>query len=265
MQDQSQDEMQDSASLTKSRQGIQVITRAADILRALENEHNGLSLTQISKKVSLPRSTVQRIVNALTDEQFLVAASRNARVKLGPAVLRFAFGTSFDFAGFVRPHLEKLSEKTNETVDLSMQRSNRMVFVDQIAANHRLSAISEVGESLPMFSAANGKAALSLLNDQEITELVTGTFTKETANTVGSIPDLLAQIDTIRESKIAIDDQEHVEGICAIGTAFIDPFGRIFAASIPVPAVRFYRLQDSLYDALKEFRAELFKSINWPH
>ena len=60
--DRSQDEllMQDQTSVAKSRQGIQVIARAADILRTLENEGDGLSLTQISKRVELPRSTVQR-------------------------------------------------------------------------------------------------------------------------------------------------------------------------------------------------------------
>ena len=136
-----------------------------------------------------------------------------------------------------------------------------MIFVDQIAVNHRLSAISEVGESLPMFSPANGKAALSLMSDQEIADLVEGKLVKETVNTVESIPELIAQVGQIRTSKIAIDDQEHAEGICAIGTAFCDPLGRIFAASIPVPAVRFYRLQDTLYDALKAFRVDLMKDI----
>jgi len=249
--------MQDTSPVARSRQGVQVIARAADILRTLENEHNGLSLTQISQRVGLPRSTVQRIVNALTDEQFLIAASKNARVKLGPAILRLAANTSFDFANTVRPYLEKLSQKTNETVDLSMQRGDSMIFVDQIVVSHRLSVISEIGESLPMFSAANGKAALSLISDQEISDLVADSFVKETANTVDSISELIKQIGQFRDSMIAIDNQEHAEGICAIATAFTDPLGRIFAASIPVPAIRFYRLQDSLYEALEEFRADL--------
>lgn len=246
---------------TKSRQGIQVIARAASILRALENVHDGLSLGQLAIRVNLPRSTVQRIVAALAQEHILISASANARVKLGPTILRLAANTHFDFVNVIRPHLERLSHKINETVDLSMQRTDHMVFVDQIASSHRLSAISHIGESLPMYSAANGKAALSKLSDEEISFLVKDSFVSETANTVESIPALIEQIRQIRKTEIAIDREEHVEGICAIGTAFCDPLGRIFAASIPVPSVRFYRLEQSLIKALLEFRREAMTSI----
>lgn len=44
---------------------IQVIGRAAAVLRALEDEPSGLSLGDIAKRVNLARSTVQRIVGAL--------------------------------------------------------------------------------------------------------------------------------------------------------------------------------------------------------
>src|SRR5438132_5068512 len=44
---------------------VQVIARAAAILRALEEEPAGLSLGQIAQRVALARSTVQRIVAAL--------------------------------------------------------------------------------------------------------------------------------------------------------------------------------------------------------
>ena len=94
----------------KRSSGIQVIARAANILRILESEKEGLSLGQIAKRVDLPRSTVQRIVNALADEHFLIAATPNARVKLGPAILRMAANTNFDFVKFVRPHLEALAQ-----------------------------------------------------------------------------------------------------------------------------------------------------------
>jgi len=42
------------------RQGIQVIARAAALLRALERRPEGLSLGELAKAVSLPRSTVRR-------------------------------------------------------------------------------------------------------------------------------------------------------------------------------------------------------------
>ena len=245
-----------------ARQGIQVIARAAAILRTLENESDGLSLGNIAKRVDLPRSTVQRIVSALAAEQLLIAATPNARVMLGPAIVRMAENTHFEFADFVRPHLEELSKQTGETVDLSIQRGDKMVFVDQIKSNHRLSAVSAVGESFPTFSSANGKAALSLLSNDEIAALLKGGLFEETSHTITRMSELLAEIDQVRKDNFAIDNEEHTEGICAIGTAFHDPFGRIVAVSVPVPTTRFNRSKETITKALLDFRESVIVAIH---
>lgn len=244
------------------RSGIQVIARAAAILRTLENESAGLSLAQIAMRTNLPRSTVQRIVTALADEQLLIAASPNARVMLGPAIVRMASNTRFDFAAFVRPHMETLAQQTGETVDLSMQRGGKMIFIDQIASSHRLSAVSAVGETFPIFSSANGKAALALLGDDEISLLVKDQLYEETPNTITSVRKLMTEIKSIRDNTYAIDNEEHTEGISAIGTAFHDPSGRTFAVSVPVPTTRFARSQESIVSAMLAFRETLLLAIH---
>ena len=245
-----------------ARRGIQVIARAAAILRSLESESEGLSLGKIAERVNLPRSTVQRIVSALAAEQLLIAASPNARVMLGPAIVRMAENTHFEFADFVRPHLEELAKKTGETVDLSIQRGDKMVFVDQIKSSHRLSAVSAVGESFPVFSSANGKAALALLSNDEIAALLKGGLFEETSHTITRMSALIADIEQIRKDNFAIDNEEHTEGICALGTAFHDPFGRIVAVSVPVPTTRFNRSKDSITRALLEFRESVIVAIH---
>lgn len=249
-------------SENSTRPGIQVIARAAAILRILESESDGLSLGQIAKRANLPRSTVQRIVNALADEQLLIAATPNARVMLGPAIVRMAANTRFDFATFVRPYLEALAEATGETVDLSLQRGDKMVFIDQITSSHRLSAVSAIGESFPAFSCANGKAALALLSDDEISILLKGHLYVETPNTITSVKNLMQEIEIIREENYAVDNEEHTEGISAIGTAFHDPSGRTFAVSVPVPTTRFVRSQGSITEALLAFREKLLLAIH---
>src|SRR5216683_304471 len=89
---------------------VQVIARAAAILRSLEDEPAGLSLAQIAQRVGLARSTVQRIVAALATEKFLIAASPTERVTLGPAIVRLAAATRIDLAARLRPVLSHLSD-----------------------------------------------------------------------------------------------------------------------------------------------------------
>src|ERR1700683_553061 len=75
-------------------QSVQVIARAASVLRVLEGQQAGLSLAQIAQRVGLARSTVQRIVDALRAEQFLIAATPSSGVRLGPALVRLAASAS---------------------------------------------------------------------------------------------------------------------------------------------------------------------------
>jgi len=64
--------------VTNDKSQVQVIARAATILRALEEENSGLSLGQIAQRVNLARSTVQRIVAALETEKLVIGNAKRA-------------------------------------------------------------------------------------------------------------------------------------------------------------------------------------------
>src|SRR4051794_3529892 len=84
---------QNGARVSANRSGgIQVISRAAQVLRALDGAPEGLSLSQLAERVALPRSTVHRLTTALAAEGLIAAASPNGRVRLGPELTRLAIG-----------------------------------------------------------------------------------------------------------------------------------------------------------------------------
>ena len=91
---------------TSKIQGTQVISRAADILRVLGEDTSGLSLGQIAKRVELPRSTVQRIVSALTLEGLV---STEKGIKLGPEIHSLAQASSFGMRVRLRPVMRSIA------------------------------------------------------------------------------------------------------------------------------------------------------------
>lgn len=241
---------------TSSRQGIQVISRAAKILRSLEGKSDGLSLSSIAKLVELPRSTVQRIVYALASEGFLISATQSSRVRLGPGLVSLGSAAKADIDRVLLPHMKSLSLEIEETVDLSVLDGDMMIFIDQVIANtQKLRAVSAVGDAFPIYSCANGKAILATMEDETLDSFIQKHPIQ--ALTDASITDkatLMSEIETIRKKGIAYDKEEHCEGVCAVGIAIEDPYGRNIAISIPVPSVRFNRNKKVLSAKLLEFK-----------
>ena len=242
-------------------QSIQVIARAASVLRALEGEQSGLSLAQIAQRVNLARSTVQRIVDALRAEQFVIAATPTSGVRLGPALIRLAASASVDFDLITRPLMVKLSQKLGETVDLSVLKGFSAVFTDQVQGAHRLRAVSAVGDSFPLHCTANGKALLGVMPPDHLERFLREPLARLTPSTIVKAGELRAAVDNSRKTGIAFDDEEHTEGICAVGTAFLDPLGRSIALSIPVPTPRFKRMKSTLVKELLNARALIIEAL----
>ena len=229
--------------------GIQVITRAAAILRALKDGQAGLSLGQIAEKVGLPRSTVQRIVAALVSERLLMTSGRNAGVRLGPELQTLAEAARLATVDECRSHLLRLAAQTGETVDLSVLRGGQMVFVDQVQGTQRLRAISSVGEHFPLTTTACGRAVLALLTEAEAQDLVRA----EAADW----PAVRRMLEITRANGVALDLDDHTEGISAIGIAFIDRGGDLYAISVPIPTPRFADQRSGVTEALLRLLAEL--------
>ena len=236
-------------------QGVQVISRAADILRALAEDTRGLSLGEIANRVQLPRSTVQRLVNALLEEGF-VTAGRSARgIRLGPQIQSLAEAARVDLAEALSPAMQSISEETGETVDLAVLEGTQMLFIGQVVGSQRLRTVSNIGERFPLSTTANGKSALARLCEPDATRLVLEEI--EQGKVDRSVSEVLAEIAEIQRTGIARDEDEHTEGISALGFALQDRSGRIYALSVPVPSARYLRIKEGLTASLEGWRTKL--------
>jgi len=250
----------ESEKKAQSSQGVQVISRAAEILRVLKNDNSGLSLGQIAERVQLPRSTVQRIVNALLSERLVMSSSAEGGLRLGSEIQSLAAAGRVNMTELVHPVLTDLAKRTKETVDLAVFRDEHMVFLDQVVGTHRLRTVSAVGEVFPMTDTANGKAALSLFEDDRVAAIASREL-KFGGESQRPLSDFLREIEDIRKTGIAWDLDEHTQGISAAGFAFQDPVGLTYAISVPVPSHRFSAQKERLAEQLAEARTAVLKLV----
>jgi DNA-binding IclR family transcriptional regulator len=244
--------------------GVQVIARAAQILRALDGEPHGLSLSQLSERLDLPRSTVHRVVTALSTEGLLASASPNGRVRLGPEIARLALASRRELRLELRPHLQRLFDRLNETVDCAVLDGDHLRFIDQIAAPHRLRAVSAVGATFPLHCTANGKALLAELTPGEVARVLPTRLRRCTDATITVRAELVEELDRVRESKVAFDREEHTTGISAAGIAIRDPFGALAAISVPMPTQRFEGRECEIAEALRDARRDILRGLGVP-
>lgn len=230
------------------RHGIQVIARAANVLRALRETPTGMSLGQIAERVSLPRSTVQRIVGALLTERMVITDSHGGQIRLGPELNALAEAAKYNIVEHCRLLLVELSQKTGETADLSVHRGAGMIFLDQVPGTHRLRTVSSVGEVFPLTTTANGRACLAKLAEADARKLILNEW--ERTESEGDIGSIMADLARIRETGLAYDIDNHTSGISAVGFAFRDWSGDLLAISVPVPSTRFVQTRKIAEEAL---------------
>jgi len=235
---------------TSDKAGIQVIARAAAILRALKDNQSEMTLGQIATAVGLPRSTVQRIVGALQTERLVMAHASGRGLRLGPEVSAMAQAARHNIVETCRLHLMDLTQDTGETADLSVMRGAGMIFLDQVPGTHRLRTVSSVGEVFPLTTTANGRACLARLPSDHARQLIEEEWARRgAAFDMAKFEETLA---TIRAERLAYDLDEHTAGISAIGIAFEDMIGDLHAISVPVPSTRFGDVRAKVEAALRK-------------
>ena len=238
------------------RQGVQVIARAAEMLRKLAAEPEGLNLIDLAARVDLPRSTAHRIVWALSQEGF-VRAAPSGKLRIGPALVGIAVSSRRDLRHEAGPYLERLSHELRETVDLAVLDAGEVLFIDQYSSSRTLRIVAEIGARFPLYCTANGKAILAALPEDEVEELLPKRLEPVTPHTITDRGELLRELDLIRETGLAYDREEHTAGVIAVGAAIRDSVGTLAAVTVVVPVARFTGVEERVEQALLHTRDEI--------
>lgn len=240
--------------------GIQVIARAAAIMRALGGRSQGLSLGAIAQQVGLPRSTVQRIVGALEAERLVEAVGPGGGFRLGPELGRLIYQTQIDIISAVRPLLEELSVTLNESVVLCGVEKDQVIVIDRIVAERELRVVFPVGViHIPMHTTASGKALLAKMSDDEVMKLLPDPLPSNTAKTRDRAS-LLAELQEIRASGVASEYEAQFQGVASFAVPVNTYFGH-FAVAAVLPVSRAKQSAEAISRSLLECKQSIEQRI----
>jgi DNA-binding IclR family transcriptional regulator len=233
----------------------------------LLNEYGPMGITDLSKKMSLGKSTVHRILSTLKKRNYIIQNSENEKYML--SLKWAAVGASVlnrqGIIQIVRPYLKKLSEKYNETTYLSVLNGYQMYFIDKVLSTNAIIMDMQVGSNINAHCSASGKVLLSGEYTNDMSDYVQNvSFIKFTNNTLTNIEKLKKELENIRQNGYAIDNEEYEIGLTCYAAPIKNNLGEVIAAiSISGPTERMNKNRDELINAVKNTAIEISYLLGW--
>jgi IclR family acetate operon transcriptional repressor len=225
----------------KDRYSIAVLTRALDLLDALEVGAS-LSLTEASVRTGINKATAYRILANLEARGYVARDPATGRYRLGLrlAHLGMRMAEGLDLRTQARPLLHTLQGETAETVNLAVPGEAGIIYIDIVESERGLRMAATVGAQDDFHSTALGKAMLAYLPSGRLDQLLAGArLERKTPNTITRADRLRAELRRVRARGCAIDDEENEAGARCVAAPIFDHDSRVVGAvSVSGPASR---------------------------
>jgi IclR family pca regulon transcriptional regulator len=218
---------------------VNSLDRGLKILRAFTPAKPELRLLDITNLTSLPKTTVIRLLKTLTSLNYIRFDSNNRKYYLGPEVMSLGFTvlSSMDIREIALPYIAELSRISDQSVNLGILDRSEVVYIERIKKRTILNIDQHVGSRLSSYRSSIGRAILAYLEKKDF-EIVLREILKE-KNSVDFIgpkgKSLLKILEKVRQKGFALNNEELIPGLRAIGAPIFNSEGNVEAAiNMPV-------------------------------
>lgn len=220
--------------------GTQTIQRASMLVRLIASRSStGMRLADVVQHSRLERPTVHRILKCLVDEGFLLHDAASHHYFLGPLIFELGLASSpqFNLTGICRPSLQRIADKTGDTVFLSVRSGHDSVCIDRREGTFPIKALTlEIGARRPLGVGAGGLALMLRLSDDAVDEIVRANATRLQAFNKLTVPALLKMLRRSQQLGYALNDTHITAGATTLGLPIVNRWGHPFA-SISMAAI----------------------------
>ncbi len=216
-----------------STKSIRAVERAVEVLDFIRTAGGSASVSEISEGIDLPKSTVHRVLVALTRTGILSQDSASGKYAFGQKLFELVFTSSkqWDLVSIAQPYLERLRDSLNETVTLAVSIGWTHSDIAYALSHSPLCWTPRLGERYPLHWGAAGKVLLAFAPSDEFEEyLRTQPLSAATERTITDAAALREEKQRIRDAGFAVSCGEHEPGALAVAAAIRDAEGYACAA-----------------------------------
>jgi DNA-binding IclR family transcriptional regulator len=218
--------------MTQSQDATPAITAVVSILDALAESPTNLSLSELSRRTGVPKSSMHRMLIGLLNTHLVNL--EDGGYALGPKVMRYqaAYVRKLDVVqvfGRVAAHHVPIFEETMQLARL--EEAGEAVFIAKLDCQKMIRPATYVGRRVQAHATAVGKVLLSSLNQDQLKNLYPNdALPVLTATTISSRKALIKELEQVRRNGFATTLQESIANLCCVSAPVRDATGNTIAA-----------------------------------
>ena len=211
---------------------VEALAKGLRILSLFDEQRPSWRVSDLAAAAGVPMPTAYRVVMTLTAEGYLEHLPDGdyrpgvRTLTLGTAALR-----SLDLVGIATPKLQRLGERTGETVNLAVLTGDQVLYLIRLRNSDLVTANIQVGSTLPAVTTSIGKLLLAYLPDADVKQRITEQSFRiqRGPNARQSMTELRGDLKKIRAQGWATQDEELAYGLRSIAGPIFGDNGQVVA------------------------------------
>lgn len=217
---------------------LSTVSHALAVLKLFRDDRELLSLTYISNKMNLGKSTTHRLLQALVESGFMRQDPETRQYGLGYMVVELGglMVSRLDIYRVAKPHLNVAAGKLKESLNIAVLDRSRALYVHhgEDGDVHLLGIWEKpvlfVGARLPLHATASGKVLLAFASHATTEEVLVGKLKGYTDQTITDSERLRSEILKVQKSGYAMSVGEFHRNITCIAAPIWDESGKVRAS-----------------------------------
>jgi len=213
--------------------GIQVLDRALDLMEQLSTSESGLSITELSSRTGLAKSTVHRILGTYCARHYVEKDPTTSIYTLGYKFVEIAsvYLNKIVLKTEAVPIMHDLATTFSCTSYLGVLENAEVMYLERVEQFNSLRLYTQIGKREPLHCTALGKVLLSGLREDEFESIARSLdYARYTPNTKTTYEELVQDVMFARTNGYAIDRGEHTVGGSCLAVPIYDYTRTIMAA-----------------------------------
>jgi len=207
--------------------------RAFRIMEILAKADKPLSLSEITRKIELPKQSVHRLLKQLEGAWLVTRVEPSKNYECSSRVRKMAINLLMTVGPSAarRAILQELADEISHTCNLTISSGDDIVYLDRVEVNWPTRMLLEAGSRVPLHCTASGKLLLSFLPKQQRERLLKQLpLRSETGKTITELEALRNELKTIRRRRYSTNRGEFLQGMIAVAVPVFLNSGRACAA-----------------------------------